>query len=362
VGINNYRNYESQSCALHPLITVFTGLNGAGKTSVLDAIYYLTNGKSYFSHRDLHLFKTDADFFRLFGKLSDSSGVHEITVTSSRKAKKQIKIDDKPIKSIIEYFGRFPSFMIAPKDIQILIESSVERRKVIDKTLSQVDRKYFNHLVVYTKLLKQRNASIKAFRKQGRVDDLLLESINSNMLEPAQYIFERRKEYISSILPFIADLYKELCNNRESLTVSYKSNLLYKTLDVLQKESRQKDMILCKTTEGIHKDDLVIKLNDIEIKKYGSQGQLKSAIIALKLSQIEWVKKNTEKIPILLLDDIFDKLDEQRVDSFISLCANKLGAQILISDTNNERVISTLKKLDYPFLHYIIDDGIINKN
>jgi len=356
--INSFRNYETVNISLHNHINVITGLNGAGKTSILDAIYYLSNGKSYFTHLDSVLYKKGSDFFNLRGDMFIEEESYPLMISSSRKGK-DIKVDDKVIKSIAEYYGRFPCFMIAPKDILILVESSIERRKLINKTLSQVDRIYFKNLIIYNKLLKQRNVALKSFLKSGRRDKLLIEALNSKMIEPANYIYNKRNEYVSSIIPIVEDFYNQIATEKEKVSIVYKSKLHEYQLDVLFAETESRDYIMGKTHEGIHRDDLTIKLNGYDIKKFGSQGQLKSAIISIKLAQIEWVKKQTDIVPILLLDDIFDKLDKERVHTFVKLCAERLKSQIFITDTDADRVVETLKKLKLDFEHYIIEEGKI---
>lgn len=357
LSINNFRNCESLKIRFHPEINVITGLNGAGKTSILDAIFYLTNGKSYFTNLDRYIYRTDIDFFRLDGDIIIEGNLFNVQLTSSVEKKKQIKLDDKPLKLITEYFGRFPCFMIAPKDIQILIESSVERRKVIDRTLSQIDKQYFIHLLNYNKLLKQRNATIKSFQKTRQINKLLLEVLDQKLLEPAQYIYNKRKEYFENIAPIFDKYYKEISEDKEQLGVNYRSNLVTESMENLLKQSFEKDLIVGKTTEGIHKDDMVLTINNQDIKKYASQGQLKSAIISLKLSQIEWVKTCKSKIPILLLDDIFDKLDSDRVEHLLRICHNQLQSQIFITDTDADRVTNKLEKLNIDFNHYYITNG-----
>lgn len=343
--------------SLDPNVNVITGLNGAGKTSILDSIYYLTNGKSYFSNLDRYIYREGTDFFRTAGRINYDDQQYKCQISSSVQKKKQIKLDDKTIKSIAEYYGRFPSFMIAPKDIQILIESSVERRKVVNKTLSQVDKQYFIHLLTYNKLLKQRNAAIKSFQKNQQVNHLLIDALNQKMIGPANYIHLKRKEYVEKITPIFSNYYEELSKGKEYLSMAYKSNMLEYSIEDLLSRSWNKDLILGKTTEGIHKDDIVLKINEQDIKKYASQGQLKSAVISLKLSQIDWVKTITGKNPVLLLDDIFDKLDSERVEQLLRLCHCQLESQIFISDTDSDRVTEKLEKLNIPFKHYYIKEG-----
>ncbi|MBT8231186.1 MAG: DNA replication and repair protein RecF [Bacteroidia bacterium] len=356
--INGFRNYENLKTNFHSHINVITGLNGAGKTSIIDSIYYLSNGRSYFTHLDSVLYKRDTDFFNLNADIFIEEDLYEIGISSSAK-NKSIKVDDVVVKSIAEFYGRYPSLMIAPKDILILLDSSIERRKLIDKTISKVDKVYFKNLLIHNKLLKQRNSALKGFLKSGRRDTLLIEALNQKMVEPTEYIYKKRSEYLNDIAPIINKFYALIASDREEVSIAYKTKLAENDLLQLFKDSEQRDYAMAKTYEGIHRDDLIIKLDDKEIKKFGSQGQLKSAIISIKLAQLEWVKNQTSRIPILLLDDIFDKLDKSRVFTFLKLCAEDLNSQIFITDTDEDRVVSALKKLNLDYNHYIIEQGQI---
>lgn len=359
LSIWNYRNYEALKCGFNPNFNVFMGLNGAGKTSLLDTIYYLSNGKSYFSYRDQFLYRTSTDFFRLEADLYKSDEKARVEINSSTTTSKKIKMEGKQLKSLSEYIGRFPSFMIAPNDIAILLESSVERRKLINRTLSQVDRLYFKNLLIYNKLLKQRNAALKIMNESGRLDQLLLDSFNNKMLEPAAYIHEKRRSYVKEITPYVNNFYDILSNASEKVDVDYKCMLDDQDFLSLLKTNQQKDIYASRTTIGIHKDDLEFSINGQELKKYASQGQLKSAVIALKLAQLEYVRNISQKIPILLLDDIFDKLDNNRVENFIKICHDHLNAQVFITDTDENRVLDHLSKLNIDHKGYNIEQGQI---
>ncbi len=358
IKIWNFRNYERLECPFNFHFNVFTGLNGAGKTSLLDAIFYATNGKSYFSHRDQYIYREGTDFFRIEAQL-DAELTTPLEITSSAVKGKAIKLDEKRLSRLVDFVGRYPSFMIAPRDISILLESSVERRRLINKTLSQVDPTYFKMLLDYNRLLKQRNALLKSMNEGMKVDPILMESINQKMKPPSDYIFEKRNQYTQDIKPLVNTFYKELSNASEILEIEYASELHESDLTALFEANKRKDMFAAKTTSGIHKDDIRFLMNNKELKKFASQGQLKSAIIALKLAQLEFVRQQTQKIPILLLDDIFDKLDQQRVESFLKICLETLNAQVFITDTDKERIISQLEKLKVDYTSYEIANGQI---
>jgi len=355
--LNNFRNYEQLQCSFNEHINVITGLNGVGKTSILDAVYYLCNGRSYHAHLDSYIYRKGTNFFFLEAELEKGDDQFVVNLRSSEDKGKQIKLDDKVLKSIGDLVGRFPAFMIAPKDILILVESSVERRRLVDKTISQVDSFYLKSLMSYNKLLKQRNAALKGFLKSGRSDRLIIDALDARMVEPAAYICAKRQEYVDAIAPVSNRLYGQMSSGSETIRISYKSKLLDKSYLELAEASRKRDFIMGKTHEGIHRDDLRIFMDDMDIRKTGSQGQLKSAIIAIKLAQIDWVKELTQASPIILLDDIFDKLDKSRVEKLIDICANSLNAQIFITDTEADRVATSLRHLSLEYLHYKINEG-----
>ena len=357
LSLTNYRNYESLTLDFPNKVNVITGLNGAGKTTILDAIYLICNGKSYFTHLDRFIYKTGEAFYRVEARVVDADNNHICKVISQTGKKKSIEIDGKKLKSLAELVGRFPAFMIAPRDILILMESSVERRKVMDRTISHSDRLYLSHLMKYNKLLKQRNALLKEAQKKGLSNNLLLESIDDGMLEPAYYIHKKRGEYLESIRPLMAHYYKVLSRDAEQVGLAYKSQLNDNRLEDLFKESLRKDVLLAKTNCGIHRDDLEISINGQQIKKYASQGQLKSAIIALKISHIEWIMRVTGKRPILLLDDIFDKLDAERVEKVLEICSQELTSQIFITDTDKDRVGRTLEHMELDYQEFVIKEG-----
>ena len=352
----NFRNYNKLDIGIKSGFNVITGLNGAGKTTILDAIYYLCNGKSYFTHLDKHIYKTGTNFFRLEGHYQKGNRKHLSVIKSSITTKKSIELNEKKLKSLSELMGHIPAFIIAPKDILILIDSSIERRKVTDRTISHSDKTYLLHLLNYNKLLKQRNAYLKDINKKGLSDSVFLESLNEGLIVPAKYIHQSRIQYVKDIGPIVNKVYADISGQSEEITISYKSQLNETSLRELLDVNLRKDMALAKTSAGIHRDDLEIFIEGKPIKKYASQGQLKSAVIALKLAQMQWIEALAETTPILLLDDVFDKLDLKRVERLLNL-VNRGKAQVIITDTDNDRVINSLNKLKISQNHYIIENG-----
>ena len=357
ISLVNYRNYEKLSIALSHHLNVITGLNGAGKTTILDAIYHICNGKSYFSHLDRFIYKDNLNFYRIEAKIQDADQIFSIKIKSESGKKKVIALDDKKIESRADFIGRFPAFMIAPKDIQILMESSVERRKLMDRTISQSDRGYLIQLLKYNKLLKQRNAFLKANQGKVSADKVLLQSLDQAMAEPAQLINKKRKSYVDLLQPMLNKYYKSISGGSEKISVGYTSEVSLSSFLDIQKKNSTKDIFTGKTNGGIHRDDLDIKLEGRPVKKYGSQGQLKSSIIALKIAQIQWIIKMTGKKPILLLDDIFDKLDIKRVKQLLSICNRELTSQVFITDTDKDRVGKLLSEIGKDYKEFCIQSG-----
>ena len=358
LSLANYRNYDTLKLDFQPGLNLITGINGAGKTTILDAIYYLCNGKSFFTHLDRHIYKFGESFFRISGRFTRQDNNLELAIVSAVGKKKSIVMDEKPLKSLVDLMGIIPAFAIAPKDILILLDSSQARRKIMDKTISHSDKAYLAQLLKYNKTLKLRNAYLKEVNKKGLSDSTYLDSLDRGLVQPSSYIYNSRIKHLKELAPHFEALYTELSNNQEKVSLSYQSQLSSESLETLLKNDLRKDMMTCKTNSGIHKDDLVISINGQPIKKHGSQGQLKSAIIALKLAQMEWMETSTSVVPIILLDDIFDKLDSQRVKELLSIVC-KTGRQVFISDTDNERLLSIFKELDMSHNQFIISEGSI---
>ncbi len=357
--LTNYRNYGSARAEFGKGFNLFTGENGAGKTSLLDALYYASCGRSYFASRDQYIYKEGSDIFRIEASISLGDHKCPVAIKSPLNGRKEISMDGKTQSRIMDYYGFFPSVMIAPKDIQIIIESSLERRKIIDRTLSKVDKKYFESIVRYNRILKQRNQALKAMRKSERYDTTLIHSFDKAMAPLAANIHSARSEYITHIGPVVNAYYDKLADEKETLSLYYKSQLNDEAFDHLMEANNEKDRITCKTNAGIHRDDMTIKLSGQDIKQYASQGQLKSAIIAVKLAQVEWLQRFSHKKPVIFLDDICDKLDEYRVGRLLDLIYETWATQVFVTDTDNERIRRNLELRGYPYRCFLIQNGQI---
>jgi len=331
-----------------------------GKTNLLDAIHYLGLCKSHFSIPDAQLVKKEEQFFRLEAYLDRDSSKHKLVAkVQPSKKKKSFEKDNKVYSKLSDYIGQLPLIMIAPDDTIIGTGGSEERRRVIDETLCQTDRKYLTQLISYNKLLKQRNAALKQMAKQRLWDHSLLDTYDAQMIPLAQSIFETRKNWLNPMYESFAIYYNRISKGAEMPEIRYKSQLHDEDLAELFQAHREKDTILQRTTMGIHKDDLVFFLKDMPLKRFGSQGQLKSFIMALKLAQYSWLQQGMAEKPLLLLDDIFDKLDHYRVGDLLQLLSGDEFGQIFISDTDIERLPEILEKENLTAKHFVVEEGMI---
>ena len=345
LSLLNYKNLESTSFQFDPKINCLVGNNGVGKTNVLDAIYHLSFGKSYFNPITSQNIKHGEDFFVIEGNYFKSEREERIIVSAKRGQKKMIKRNGKPYLRFSEHIGFLPLVIISPADRDLIVEGSDTRRKFIDGVISQGNSKYLQSLINYNKVLSQRNSLLKYFAVNHTHNQSTLDIYNEQMHDFGSYIFEKRKEFLDEFMPIFLKRYQSISNSNERVNLWYKSQLEEKDLLSLLQENTQKDKISQYSNYGTHKDDLVFEIDGHPIKKFGSQGQQKSYLIALKLAQFDFIKKHNKVNPILLMDDIFDKLDEQRVEQIISLVDNEDFGQLFISDTHGDRTENVIKKV-----------------
>ncbi len=357
IKLTNFKNYESQTVDFSTKVNCIVGLNGMGKTNMLDAIYYLCMCKSHFGVSDSYIKKHKEPFFRVEGHFKKGSKNYQTVAKVIPKEKKTFELNKVPYDTLAEHIGLFPVVMITPFDVELALEGSEVRRKFLDNTLSQLDSTYLKALIQYNRLLKQRNATLKQFGENRKVEHSLLDIFDEQMEAPAVLIHEKRKAFSDLFIPIFQEFYKIISNDQESVNYTYRSHLNDNTLVDLLKENRQKDIILQRSTIGIHKDDLIFKIEDFPLKKYASQGQTKSFILALKLAQYELLRKQKDCSPLLLLDDIFDKLDKQRVTQLLQLLFEKDFGQIFFSDTHENRLSDILTNFNKDFKRFILEEG-----
>ncbi len=346
LSLTNYKNFESLKFSFETKIICFVGLNGVGKTNILDSIYHLSYTKSYFNPIPSQNIKHGESFFFISGKYIINGNEENILISLKKGDKKRIKRNNKIYKKFSDHIGKIPLVIISPDDRNLIIEGSEIRRKFIDGIISQNDKEYLNNLIVYNKTLKQRNALLKMFYDNSENIRKTIDIYDKQLSSDAQKIFEKRTKFLSEFIPIFKSRYKDLSNDKEKVEIKYKSDIssdqnLYKLL----KNNLEKDLRFQYTTKGIHKDDLNLNLDNFPIKKYGSQGQQKTFLIALKLAQFDYLSM-LDSNPILLLDDIFDKLDDTRVKQIINLVNEEKFNQIFISDTNKTRSENIIKNVN----------------
>ena len=346
LSLTNYKNFESLKFSFDTKIICFVGLNGVGKTNILDSIYHLSYTKSYFNPIPSQNIKHGETFFFISGKYMIGDKEENILVSLKKGDKKIIKRNNKLYKKFSDHIGKIPLVLISPDDRNLIIEGSETRRKFIDGIISQTDKEYLNNLIDYNKTLKQRNALLKMFYDKSEKIRKTIDIYDRQLSSDAQKIYDKRREFLNEFITIFKSRYKELSNDKENVEIKHSSDIspdqnLYKLL----KNSLEKDLRFQYTTKGIHKDDLNLSLDNFPIKKYGSQGQQKTFLIAMKLAQFDYLSKLDSK-PILLLDDIFDKLDETRVKQIINLVNQEKFNQIFISDTNKTRSENIIKKVN----------------
>ncbi|MEA3317346.1 MAG: DNA replication/repair protein RecF, partial [Bacteroidota bacterium] len=343
LSIINFKNFEQLELSFSQKINCFVGQNGVGKTNILDAIYYLSISKSYLNSIDSQNIKYENDFFVIQGDYLRSEKTENIYCGLKRNHKKQFKRNKKEYQKLAEHIGLLPIVMISPLDNILITGGSEERRKFINGVISQYDKKYLTNLISYNRALTQRNKLLKIFAKNNSFNKESIEIWDEQLINLGESIFTKRKEFIEKLIPIFQKYYKHISTNAEKVSLEYKSQLNDNNLRNLLSMSIEKDRILQHTSNGIHKDDIVLNLHEHPVKKSGSQGQQKTLLVALKLAKFDFIKNIINYKPILLLDDIFDKFDVNRVEQIINLVSENNFGQIFITDTSQDRLKNMLK-------------------
>lgn len=361
LSIINYKNLVQVELELSPKLNCFIGDNGMGKTNLLDAIYYLSFCKSHTNPVDSQIIRHHSDFCMLQGKYEfPDRSIEEIYCAIRRRQKKQFKRNKKEYERLSDHIGFIPLVMISPNDDELIIGGSNERRKFMDMVISQFDKNYMHALIRYNRALQQRNVLLK--NEKEDIDINLLEIWEEQITDEGMYIFERRKAFIDQFIPIFNRFYNLISLSNENVSLNYISQLQDNDLYHLLKTNRKKDIVLGYTTVGIHRDDLEMLLNNFPIKKTGSQGQNKTFFVSMKLAQFHFLLETTKTKPLLLLDDIFDRLDSSRVEEIIKLVLNNEFGQIFISDTNRKSLDKMLEKTAHAdYRLYSVKNGYINQ-
>lgn len=328
---------------------------------MLDAIYYLAFSKSFFNPIDSQNIRHDEDLFVIDGEFVLEGEAERFFCGLKRNDKKKFKRNQKEYTRLADHIGVLPLVMIAPSDSALIREGSDVRRKFIDGIISQYNRGYLDSLLQYNRQLAQRNALLKHFAAEGRVQESSLDVFDEILHELGTSIFEERKKFLGNYLPIFSNFYELISAGQEEIGIEYDSQLNEKPLIELLRENRFKDLRAQYTTVGIHKDDMNFQIGGYSMKKYGSQGQKKSFVISLRLAQFDYLKDLKSRKPILLLDDIFDKLDDQRVAALMSLVSDDHFGQIFITDANLHRVPDLFKDENVPLKKFEVQNGVINE-
>ncbi|MFK7937400.1 MAG: DNA replication/repair protein RecF [Saprospiraceae bacterium] len=358
--LTQFKNYSTQKLDFSARLNAFVGMNGMGKTNLLDAIYYLCMCKSHFGTNDRDVVQHEEEFLRLEGYFLKNEKREKVVAKVIPRKKKEFERNDVAYAKLSEHIGLLPVVFIAPDDTYLAKDGSEARRRFLDNTLSQLDREYLRHLINYNKVLKQRNAALKNFAAERYFDPALLLIYNEQMLAPAAVIHDKRTAWMDTFNPLFQEYYRVISGDREAVGVRYRSQLTETDFNTLLTEAQEKDRILQRSTVGVHKDDLVFTIEGYPLKKFSSQGQLKSFVLALKLAQYELLRRDKAIPPLLLLDDIFDKLDRARVRQLLQLILEKDFGQIFITDTHESRLAEIIEGFGADFKIFKVENGKAN--
>ncbi|SMD34935.1 DNA replication and repair protein RecF [Reichenbachiella faecimaris] len=343
LSLQYFKNYEKVEVSFCDHFNCLVGINGSGKTNVLDAIHYLSTTKSAFHALDAQSINHDGQYFVINGQFCLNDKESKVHCSLKKNSRKTFKVDDYEYEKLSEHVGKFPIVLIAPNDDELIRESNETRRKFFNSIISQYDQKYLHSLIKYNHHLKQRNALLKSMNESGRMDDVMIEAYNEPLIVLGQEIAKTRKSFIKEFLPHLQANYDRISDKREKVSVVYHTKVLDKNFAEQLAKGTQKDVITQRTNLGIHRDEYLFEIDDFLIKKYGSQGQQKSLLISLKLAQFEFIKSHLGQTPILLLDDIFDKLDDGRISQLMSIIGSNDFGQVFVTDAREERTRSLLQ-------------------
>jgi DNA replication and repair protein RecF len=355
--LTNFKNYELGELEFSPKINCFVGNNGVGKTNILDAIHYLSLTKSFFYSIDNISIRHGEDYFIIQGTF-DRDG-EEDNIYCAFQKQKLMKRNGKEYQKLSDHVGRYPVVMISPADSTLVTEGSEERRKFLNKTISQYNAEYLDSVLRYGKALQQRNKLLKDIKSAGKFDSDILTIWDAQLVRYGAYIFNERNILVNELIPVFQEYYEMISNGREKVRLQYRSHLTEGNFKEALLESVDRDMFLEYTTVGVHKDDMLLEMNGFPVKSLGSQGQQKSFLAALKLAKFDYIKRKAGFTPILLLDDIFDKFDADRVEQIIKLVGNHRFGQIFITDTHQDRLQNILFSHNIEFKLFRIEDDKI---
>jgi DNA replication and repair protein RecF len=361
LSLTNFKNYEHGELEFSPKINCFVGNNGVGKTNILDAIHYLSLTKSFFYSIDSISIKHGEDYFIVQGTFKRDQEEDIIYCAFQKQKQKSLKRNGKEYQKLSDHVGRYPVVMISPADSALVSGGSEDRRKFLNKIASQYNTEYLDSVLKYSKALQQRNRLLKDFKAAGRFDNDILAVWDSQLVKYGDYIFSERNVLVNELIPVFQEYYEMISNGKEQVRLQYHSHLADGNFTEALLNSINKDRFLEYTTIGIHKDDLLLEMDGFPVKSLGSQGQQKSYLVALKLAKFDYIKRKSGFPPILLLDDIFDKFDADRVEQIIRLVGNHRFGQIFITDTHQSRLQDILFSHNIDFKLFRIMDNMVEE-
>ncbi|MBY0482331.1 MAG: DNA replication and repair protein RecF [Chitinophagaceae bacterium] len=349
ITLTQFRNYTQQSFHFSERVIGICGKNGSGKTNLLDAIYYLSFSKSYFSRADASNVYHGMMGLRLEANYELLNEAQNLIFILRENNRKELTLNEEPYKRFSDHLGKIPCVMIAPDDISLISGTSEERRKLIDAVISQMNKNYLLQLIDYQKLLQQRNSLLKQLAETGKIDASLLQIIDDQLCHKGDLIYRERKEFLIGYLKLVSEIYTKIAGSADAIQLHYESQLLHHDMQTLFRMHQQKDRLLQRTGAGIHKDDIVFKMQEQVFKTEASQGQRKSLLFALKLAEWQVLKNQKGFTPILLLDDVFEKLDEKRMYQLLHWVCTESDGQVFITDTHSGRLKEQLNQTDTNF-------------
>jgi len=355
--VSNFKNYEESEFDFHENVNCFVGENGSGKTNLLDAIHYLSFCKSAFSSQDIHSVRFNCEYFAIHGLFETIENQTTKISCVFKNGRKIMKANQKEYQRLSDHIGFFPLILISPYDNDMINEGSETRRKFFDISISQFDKEYLQQLISYHKIIQQRNQLLKQNVSGEKVDLSLMHIYNAQLVPIGNYIFEKRKQFVSDILSDFQKHYQTLSNAHEFVSLDYQSQLFDFDFESGLQASEVQDFRSAYSHFGIHKDDFLFLINDVPLKRFGSQGQQKSFSLSLKLAQYDYIASRKKVKPILLLDDIFDKLDNFRIAQLLNMVGQNHFGQVFITDTDEVRLKSILER------HHVLNKTFqINEN
>ncbi len=362
LSLVNFKNYTEAKLDFVPKINCFAGNNGTGKTNILDAIYYLSFCKSFANPSDVQNILFEQDFFVIQGNYQIKDQKDQLYCGVKKGSKKVFKRNKKEYERLADHIGLYPLVLIYPGDVNLIYGGSDERRKFVDGVISQFNKEYLFHLIEYNKALLQRNTLLKTFAEKRYFDERSLEIWDEQLIIKGKYIYAERSRFFRDFKPVFEENHAKLTGNADKIDIGYESHLNDSEFTKLLLQNRQKDRMAQFTTTGIHKDNLVFLLKNQPLKKFGSQGQQKSYVIALKLAQYQFIKTKKNSDPVLLFDDIFDKLDPDRVSMLINMVSTSEFGQVFITDTHAERLEGIFDQLETHSRMFTIETGKIRSH